>query len=145
VIAFVLATERDRALSERRERKKAAKEPSGPPRWQRFMERGSARDTFIVGALLTLPGGSYLAGLHQLAGQDLSTAPTVLAVLAFNLIMLALLEIPTVGYLLAPEKTPAAVDRFKAAISRHGRQGAIWGASVIGTLLVVRGVIQLLS
>ena len=69
----------------------------------------------------------------------------MLAVLAFNVIMLALLEIPTVGYLLAPEKTPAAVDRLKAAISRHGRQGAIWGAGVIGGLLVLRGVIELLG
>ena len=145
VIAYVLATGRDKERRERREQKKAAKEPSGPPRWQRFMERGSARDTFIVGALLTLPGASYLAGLHHLAGQDLSTAPTVLAVLAFNLIMLALLEIPTLGYLLAPEKTPAAVDRLKAAISSHGRQWAMWGAAVIGSLLLLRGVIELLS
>jgi hypothetical protein len=145
VVAFVLATDRDKALSERKKRKKAAKEPSGPPRWQRVMERGSARDTFIVGALLTLPGGAYLAGLNHLAGQNLSTAATVLVVIAFNLIMLALLEIPTLGYLLAPEKTPAAVDRFKAAISRHGRQGAIWGAALIGGLLVLRGVIELVS
>ena len=145
VIAYVLATRRDKERRERRERKKAAKEPSGPPRWQRVMERGSARDTFIVGALLTLPGASYLAGLHNLAGQDLSTAPTVLAVLAFNVIMMALLEIPTLGYLLAPEKTPAAVDRLKAAISRHGRQAGIWGAAVIGGLLILRGIIELLS
>jgi hypothetical protein len=144
VIASRLATGRDKRLSERKERK-AAKKPSGPPRWQRFMDRGSAVDTFIVGALLTLPGASYLAGLHDLAGQDLSTTATVLSVLAFNLIMLALLEIPTLGYLLAPEKTPAAVDRLKAAISRHGRQAGIWGAAVIGGLLVLRGVIELLS
>jgi hypothetical protein len=145
VVAYVLATGRDEKRKERREQKKAAKEPSGPPRWQRVMQRGKARDTFIVGALLTLPGASYLAGLHNLAGQDLSTVPTVLAVLAFNVIMLALLEIPTLGYLLAPEKTPAAVDRLKAAISSHGRQWAMWGAAVIGSLLLLRGVIELLS
>ena len=145
VIAYVLATDRDKERRQRREQKKAAKEPSGPPRWQRFMERGTARDTFIVGALLTLPGASYLAGLHHLAGEDVSTSATVLAVLAFNVIMLALLEIPTLGYLLAPEKTPAAVDRLKAGISRHGRKAAIWGAAVIGALLVLRGVIELLG
>ena len=145
VIAYVLATGRDQQRKERREQKKAAKEPSGPPRWQRFLERGTARDTFIVGALLTLPGASYLAGLHHLAAEDLSTTATVLAVLAFNVIMLALLEIPTLGYLLAPEKTPAAVDRFKARISHHGRKAGIWAAAVIGSLLVLRGVVELLS
>lgn len=127
VVAFVLATDRDKGLSERKKRKKAAKEPSGPPRWQRIMERGSARDTFIVGALLTLPGGAYLAGLNHLAGEDLSTAATVLVVIAFNLIMLALLEIPTLGYLLAPEKPrlPSIVSRLRslATVARE-RSGA---------------------
>jgi hypothetical protein len=59
--------------------------------------------------------------------------------------MLALIELPTLGYLLAPETTPGKVDRFKAAISRHGRQAGIWGAGVIGSLLILRGAIELLS
>jgi hypothetical protein len=145
VIAYVLATGRDERWSERRQRRKASKEPSGPPRWQRFLGRGSARDAFVVGALLTLPGGSYLVGLSHLAAQDLSTPATVLTVLAFNLIMLVLLEVPTFGYLLAPNSTPDAVDRFKTGISRHGRSAGIWGAAVIGGLLVVRGLIELLT
>lgn len=145
LIAYVLATGRDKGMSERRREKKAAKEPKGPPRWQQVLGRGSARDTFIVGALLTLPGGSYLAGLHRIADQNLSTAATVLSVLAFNVIMLALLEVPTLGYILAPESTPDRVARFKAAISRHGRHAGIWGASIIGVLLIVRGTIELLA
>ena len=60
--------------------------------------------------------------------------------------MLALLELPTLGYQLAPEKTPAGkVDGIKAAISRHGRQAGIWGAAVVGGLLILRGVIELVS
>ena len=147
VIAYVLATGRDKAVSERRQRRKAEKnkEPSGPPKWQQFLDRGSARSAFIVGALLTLPGASYLASLSKLSAQDLSTGGTVLSVIAINVIMLALLEVPTLGYLLAPDTTPGRVDRFKAGISRHGRKAGIWGAGIIGTLLIVRGVIELLS
>jgi hypothetical protein len=150
-VAYVLVTGRDREWSERRKERKAEKEsktekePSGPPRWQRFLSGGKARDAFIVGALLTLPGGSYLAGLANLATQDVSTTATVLTVLAFNAIMLILLEVPTLGYVLAPDTTPARVDRFKAGISRHGRSAGMWGATVIGGLLVVRGAIELLS
>ena len=59
VIAYVLATGRDKAMSERRHERKAEKEkdkePSGPPKWQQFLDRGSAGSAFIVGALLTLP------------------------------------------------------------------------------------------
>jgi hypothetical protein len=145
VIAYVLATGRDERFKERRHERKAKKEPKGPPRWQQVMSRGKPRDTFVVGALLTLPGASYIASLTHLAGQDLATVPTVLIVLAVNAIMLALLEIPTFGYLLAPESTPGAVDRFKASISRHGRRAGIWGASVIGVLLIVRALIEVLS
>src|SRR5580704_17894150 len=43
--------------------RKGPKEDKGPPRWQQALSKGSARTTFVVGALLTLPGGSYLAGL----------------------------------------------------------------------------------
>ena len=77
---------------------------------------------FIVGALLTLPGASYLTALSKLAAQDLSTAGTVITVLVINVIMLALLELPTISYQLAPDTTAAKVDRVKAAISRHGRR-----------------------
>ena len=149
VIAFVLATGRDKAMSERRHERKAEKEkdkePSGPPKWQQFLDRGSAGSAFIVGALLTLPGAAYLTALSKLAAQDLSTAGTVVTVLAINLIMLALLELPTLSYQIAPDTTAGKVDRIKAAISRHGRQAGIWGAAVIGGLLIVRGVIELAS
>jgi hypothetical protein len=150
VIAYVLATGRDKAMSERRherkaEKGKAEKEPSGPPKWQQFLDRGSAGSAFIVGALLTLPGASYLTALSKLAAQDLSTAGTVITVLVINVIMLALLELPTLSYQLAPDTTAAKVDRVKAAVSRHGRQAGIWGAAVVGGLLIVRGVIELVS
>ena len=149
MIAYVLATGRDKAMSERRHERKAEKgkekEPSGPPKWQQFLDRGSAGSAFIVGALLTLPGASYLTALSKLAAQDLSTAGTVITVLVINVIMLALLELPTLSYQLAPDTTAAKVDRVKAAISRHGRRLGIWGAAVIGGLLIVRGVIELVS
>jgi hypothetical protein len=50
----------------RTEPRKAAKPDKGPPRWQRELSKGSARTTFLVGMLLTLPGASYLAGLDDI-------------------------------------------------------------------------------
>src|SRR5437764_1929479 len=64
-VAFVLYTGRAERLRERRQARKADKPDKGPPRWQRELSKGSARTTFVVGALLTLPGASYLAGLHE--------------------------------------------------------------------------------
>ena len=74
-----------------------------------------------------------------------ATPLTVLVVILFNLIMLALLEIPALGYVLAPETTPARVDRFKAALSAHGHHAGIWIAGGVGALLVLRGTIELLG
>jgi hypothetical protein len=144
VIAFVLGTGRDRRLTERRRARKAAKEPEGPPRWQQFLGKGSARSTFAVGAVLTLPGATYITALHRIADENLADPVTVLVVLAFNLIMLMLLEVPLIGYTLAPEWTPKAVERFRGALRSHGREWAVRGTAILGILLIVRGVVTLL-
>lgn len=145
VVAFVLLTGRDERLTERRRARKAAKKTGEPPRWQQALGRGSARTTFAVGALLTLPGATYIAALNRIADDDLSVPATVATILVFNLIMLMLLELPLVGYTLAPEWTPRAVARFRETLSRRGRTWAIRGAAIIGVLLVVRGVLTLLA
>ena len=62
IVGFVVATGRDHGAGTRRERKRAAKADKKPPKWKQALSGGSARTTFVVGALLTLPGASYLAG-----------------------------------------------------------------------------------
>lgn len=143
VVAFVLATDRDQPVAERRRERKARKPDKGPPRWQRALDGGSPRVTFAVGALLTLPGVSYLAALTQINKIGSDTAETVLLVLLTNLIMLAIIEIPLIGYVLRPDATPRAVERAKAWIGRHTRKAVVVGASVIGVVLVVKGLAQL--
>ena len=145
LVAFVLGTGRDKRISERRRARKGPKPDTGPPRWQLALSKGSARVTFVVGALLTLPGGAYLAGLHQIETQNLNTTGTVLAVVGFNLIMLILLELPLLGYTIAPEWTPGAVERSKAWIDRNGHKAAVIAFTVLGSALVVKGIIELVS
>lgn len=141
--AFVLGTGRDKRLAERR--KKGKKEDKGPPKWQQALSKGSARTTFLVGAVLTLPGASYLAGLDQIDKLKSSTGVTVLLVIGFNLVMLVLLEAPLISFAVAPDWTPGAVDRAKAYIGRRGRDFAVRGLIVLGVLLVIKGIIGLVS
>jgi hypothetical protein len=144
VAAFVLGAGRiERATSRRRAHREAEK-PKGPPRWQRALSRGSARVTFVVGALLTLPGGAYLTGLSRIDRLNYSTAATVVLIIVFNLIMLALLEVPLVCFVVAPDWTPRAIERSKAWVSRHARRFAVTLLTVVGALLVLKGVIELL-
>lgn len=141
IVAAVLASGRDARYRERRAKKKEGKPP---PRWQRELRRGSPRTTFVLGALLTLPGASYLAGLDRLTKLNYSTVVTVLIVLGFNLVMLLLLEVPMIAFALAPEGTPAAIDRAKAWAGIHGRVYAERGFAVIGVLLVIKGIVGLI-
>jgi hypothetical protein len=143
--AVVLGTGRGAQIAERRRARKGPKQEKGPPRWQRALSKGSARTTFVVGAVLTLPGGSYLAGLDHIEKQQLSTPATVLTVVGFNLIMLILLELPLLGYTFAPDWTPGAVQRTKAWAARNGHTAAVIALTVLGAALVVKGIAELVG
>ncbi len=143
--AFVLYTGRDERLRERRRARKAAKPDTGPPRWQRELSKGSAKTTFIIGALLTLPGASYLAGLDEIHKLKYSTTATVLVVIGFNLVMMWLLEVPLASFLVAPGWTPGAIERAKRWVSRHAHVFAVRGFAAVGALLVIKGLIGLVG
>ena len=142
-VGIVLRTGRADALRERRQRRKEGKERKEP--WpQRLLGRGSARVTFAVGVLLSFPGASYLVGLDRIAHLDVAAPEAVLLVVAFCLIQLMLLELPLVGYAIAPEWTQDAVNRFREWISLNGIRVAGKVAIVIGVLLLVRGILELI-
>jgi hypothetical protein len=144
-ISYALYSGRAGRLRERRQERKAAKPDKGPPRWQRELSKGSPRTTFVIGAVLTLPGASYLAGLDQIHKLHYSTTVTVLLVIGFNLVMLWLLEVPLVSFVVAPEWTPRAIDRAKAWVSRHSHTFAVRGFAAIGALLVIKGIVGLVT
>jgi hypothetical protein len=144
-ISFVLYTGRVERMRERRAERKAAKGPSEPPRWQRELNKGSPRVTFLVGAMLTLPGASYLAGLTSIHKLHYSTPETVLLVIGFNIVMMWLLEVPFLSFLVAPNWTPNAIERAKAWVSRHAHMFAVRGFAAVGGLLVLKGVIGLVT
>jgi hypothetical protein len=142
-ISFVLYTGRHERLAERRRERRAAKPDKGPPRWQRELSKGSPRTTFVIGALLTLPGASYLAGLHRIHELHYSTGATVALVVGFNLVMMWLLEAPLLSFIVAPDWTPQAVERAKAWVFRHAHTFAVRGFAIVGTLLVIKGIVGL--
>jgi hypothetical protein len=142
VVAFMLHSGRHAERAEQRKEKKAGEEEK-TPRWREVMSKGRPRDTFIVGALLTLPGASYLAGLSEISQQDLSAPTTVLCVIGVNLIMLAILEVPLLGYTFAPDRTRKAMERFKEVLIQHGERILYFVALVMGLALMLRGLVEL--
>jgi hypothetical protein len=148
LVAYVLAGGHDQRLKERKREKRGdneTKAEKSPSRVEQLLGRGSARVTFAVGVVLTLPSVSYLAALHDLQQLGYGTVGEILVILGFNAMLLILLEVPLVGYLVAPERTVVEVQRFRSWLSRRGRRMAIVGAGAIGVFLVARGVIGYLS
>ena len=144
-VANALHGARFERLSQYRQQRRAARPDKGPPRWQRELTKGSPRTTFIIGALLTLPGASYLLGLRHIHELQYSNAATVLLVIGFNVVMLWLLEVPLLSFLVAPDWTPHAIDRAKAWAARHARVVAVRGFALIGVLLIIKGVVGLVA
>ena len=149
LVAFVLGTDRDARLRERRARRKEAKQAKNgekkEPLPMRLLGRGSPRIAFVVGILLSFPGVSYLAGLSHIDKLGAAAVPTALLVIAFCLIQQLLLEVPLVGYILRPDGTQQAVDGFRAWLARNGRRAGIGVAAVLGALLIIRGIAGLVS
>jgi hypothetical protein len=151
LIAFVLATGRDQPFRERRREKKEAKlkakQEAGKPTESlplRMLGKGDPKVTFVVGAVLSFPGVSYLDALDHIHRLNPGTVPTLLLVVFFCLMQQILIEIPLLGYAFAPESTQDKVTRFKTWMARKGRTAAVIGAAGIGVVLIARGLITLL-
>ena len=142
VVVGVVGSGRDKRRRAWCERRRDRATDKAPPRWRRQLSKGSARDTFVVGALLSFPGASYIAGMDLVHKQHIGTALTVVVVVAFNLVMLILLELPLLGYALRPEWTAGAVQRFSDWLTHRGGRVALIGGLVAGMLLIVRGVVN---
>jgi hypothetical protein len=142
VAAYVIQSGRvARARARRREGR--SDKPKKTPRWQEALSGGSARTTYVVGLLLSFPGASYLASLASISKLELSTGAMVLTVLAVNVVMLVLLEVPLICFAVAPEWTPTAIERFKAWLAEHGGKALVIALTVLGALLILRGILTL--
>jgi len=140
IVAYVLATDRDARLEERRRERRAAR-PERDPWSQRVLDRGTMPIAFAVGVVLNLPGAFYLVALKDIAQGQQGFGRQLLAVVVFNLIMFVLAEVPLLGYSFAPEETQDRVERLNAWLGRHARQIVIVVATTIGLYLVTRGVV----
>jgi hypothetical protein len=148
-LAFALATGRELPFAERRAARKRKREAAKAledrkdPWTKRILGRDSLWLAFALGVALDLPSVWYLAALKDIAQADHAVTIELALILTFNLIMFALIEVPLVCYLLAPERSAAAVDRFAAWAHSHARQIGAWVAGLIGAYLLISGILDL--
>jgi Sap, sulfolipid-1-addressing protein len=142
VVAYVLATDRDARLEQRRQRRRASRPPRDP--WsERVLNRGNMPIAFAVGVALNLPGAFYLVALKDIAKSQHGTGTQLFAILVFNLIMFVLAEVPLLGYSFAPDATRAKVEALNGWMAHHARQIVIAVALVAAVYLFGRGIAAL--
>jgi hypothetical protein len=97
----------------------------------------------LVGALVGLPGASYLTALHHLVTGKYSTVTLVIAVVVFVVIEFLLIIIPFVFLELRPEGTKALLKRSQDWLLGHALQLMVAIAVLLGAYLTVSGLVRL--
>jgi hypothetical protein len=64
-------------------------------------------------------------------------------VVAANMVMLVLLEVPLLCFTVAPEWTPTMIERFKGWLARNGERALVIALTIIGVFLVARGIAEI--
>jgi hypothetical protein len=142
-VALAMTRGWDRRLSHRRPKKPGA--PAEDSKIKEYLARGSPRLAFLVGMALSLPSFYYLAALKDIAKDWGTSAAAFGLILAFNAIQFLLVEVPLVGYMVAPKRTHATVENFNRWFQAHLRQIGELVAAVIGAYLVIRGIVDLVD
>ena len=118
---------------------------SDPGRLERMLDRGAPL-AFVAGIVCNIiPGVFPIIALKDIAEMDMSFSETFLVLLGFYLIMFALIEVPLVSYLVAPEWTGQATQRFNAWLDRNTRRVGIGALGGVGVYLIVKGIYEALS
>jgi hypothetical protein len=150
LLAVALAAQADTRLKARHHARHPGK-PADPdaarkePISQRLLARSSVPVVFVAALAINLPGAAYLVGLKDIAAAHRSTGEDIALVVAFNLIMFMLAEIPLVGLIVAPEPTVARVHRLNGWFSANGRTIAVVLCTLLGCFLIARGIVVAFS
>lgn len=131
-------------LADRR-RRKVARSARKPGRSARILNRGSVGLVAALGVAMHLPGLLYLVALGDIAAANLTGADTVTVLIAFNVVMLAPIELPLLGCIFDPQATEQKVTAIDAFIRRHQRRELLIVGGLAGGYLIISGLITLIS
>src|SRR6201989_839143 len=122
-------------------------QPGQPEKKYGCAQRALAEPRFwlamLVGAVIGIPGVSYLTALHNLVTGKSSTATQVIAVAVFVLIDLLLIIIPSACLELRPEATKALLKHTQDWLLSHAVRLMAAIALLLGAYLAVSGLVRL--
>jgi len=123
-----------------RRRRGDAKRPGRPSLADRALGHDSLWIAWAAGALYSAPGAYYLAGLALVVKLDEPIATDAIAIVGFNLVMFAFIELPLLGFVLAPERARSRTEKLNDWMTRHKRTLIMVVAGAGGLYLVISGL-----
>ena len=121
--------------------------PGKPEKKDSWAQRALSEPRFglamLVGAVIGIPGATYLTALHNLVTGTSSTATQVIAVLVFVVIDFLLILIPFAFLELRPEATKARLKHTQDWLLNHALQLTATIALLLGAYLAVSALIRL--
>ncbi len=122
--------------------------PPGKPEkkdgWaQRVLSETRLGLAMLVGAVVGIPGATYLTALHNLVTGKSSTAIQVLAVVIFVIIDFLLIIVPFAFLELRPEATKALLKQSQDWLLSHALQLMATIALLLGAYLAISGLVRL--
>lgn len=115
--------------------------PRTPPAWLTRLLDG--RSLWVAGGAglgIALPSVDYLAALAVIGTADVTSMTRWVALVAFNVVAFALVEIPLLAYLIAPDRTRARLAALDDRLRAQGRRGVAALVGVVGVVLLAVGV-----
>jgi hypothetical protein len=110
---------------------------------QRVLSEPRLGLAMLVGALIGIPGVSYLTALHNLVTGKSSTATQIIAVIIFVIIDFLLIIIPFAFLELRPEATKALLKHSQDWLLGHALQLMTAIALLLGAYLAISGLVRL--
>ena len=115
--------------------------PRTPPAWlSRLLDGQSLWVAGAAGLGIALPSIDYLAALAVIGTADISSTTRLAALLIFNVVAFALVEIPLLAYLVAPDRTRARLAALNDWSRARGRRGVAVLVAVVGVVLLAVGL-----
>jgi hypothetical protein len=110
-----------------------------------LVERGATL-SFVAGIVATiLPAPFALIAMKNISELDISDAQAFALIVAFNLLMFILIELPLVGFIVAPEWARRTATGFNTWLGENLRRVAVYALAIVGAIELARGLFAALN
>lgn len=114
-----------------------------PSKWRQRLTGESPLLAGVAGIAIALPSVDYLAVLTVILASGAAASAQIGALLMFNVVAFAFVEVPLAGYLFAPNRTRTVMDRLNQWMTEHRRWTLSAMLVVVGCILLMSGVLGL--